>query len=187
MDQFEETTLGRRCVFDGRLLKVDSIDVELPDGRKSVREVIRHPGAAVVLVRDGRARFIFVRQYRKAAEKTMLEVVAGTLNEGEVPAECALREAAEETGMTVGSLVELGVIYPAPGYSSEKLYLFLGDVTGADAKHKADEDENIERVFLSEAEIDVMINDGLVEDAKTLAIWHLYKTKQRQTTEQTEC
>lgn len=179
MDKFEERTLGRRCVYDGRLLKVDSIDVELPDGRKSVREVVRHPGAAVVLVRDGLDRFIFVRQYRKAAEKVLLEVVAGTLNAGEAPGDCAFREAAEETGMAVGSLVELGVIFPVPGYSSEKLYLFLADVTGADKRHKADEDENIETVFLSEAEIDVMIRDGLIEDAKTLAIWHLYKAKQR--------
>lgn len=180
MDKFEERTIGSRCVYDGRLLKVDSIDVELPDGRRSVREVIRHPGAAVVLVRDGQDRFVFVRQYRKAAGKVLLEVVAGTLNQGEVPADCALREAAEETGLTVGSLVELGAIYPVPGYSSEKLYLFLADAAGRDDRHKADEDENIERVFLSTAEIDAMIMNGLIEDAKTLAIWHIYKTKQHQ-------
>ena len=72
MDRFTEKTIDSHRVFEGRLLKVDSVDVELADGRKSVREIVRHPGAVAVLVRGADKRYVFVHQYRKPAEKVML-------------------------------------------------------------------------------------------------------------------
>jgi ADP-ribose pyrophosphatase len=179
MDRFIEKTIDSHRVFEGRLLKVDSVDVELADGRKSVREIVQHPGAVAVLVRGDDKRYVFVHQYRKPAEKVMLEVVAGTLEENEDPAECARRETAEETGMTVTALEKLGVIYPSPGYSSEKLHLFLADAVEGAEGHEQDADENIERVSLSESEIDGMVQQGSIDDAKTLASWLLMKTKGR--------
>ncbi len=179
MDKFTEKTIDTKRVFEGRLLKVDSVDVELPDGRKSVREIVLHPGAAVVLVRDGSGDFILVRQFRKPAEKVMLEAVAGTLDAGEDPTECARRETAEEVGLTVTSIEKLGVIYPAPGYSSERLHIFLAEAVEGAGGHEADEDENIERVSLSETAIDGMVSAGQIDDAKTLAAWLLYKTGAR--------
>lgn len=176
-NNFTERTINRKRVFEGRLLKVDAIDVELPDGRKSVREIVVHPGAAVVLVRDGSGQFVFVRQFRKAAEKVMLEAVAGTLDGGEDPAACARRETAEEAGLTVTSLEKLGEIYPAPGYTSEKLHIFIADAVEGAGGHEADEDENIERVTLSESAFDGMVSKGQIEDAKTLAAWLLFKTR----------
>jgi ADP-ribose pyrophosphatase len=176
-NRFTEKTVSEKRVFDGRLLKVDSIEVELPDGRKSVREVVRHPGAAVVLLRGEKGEFVFVRQFRKATEKVMLEIVAGTLEEGEDPEECARREVGEEAGMTVTSIEELGVVFPAPGYTSEKLHIYFAEASEGGEGFTPDEDENIERVFLSEAAIDGMVAEGSIDDAKTLAAWLLYKGK----------
>lgn len=172
---FEEKTIREKRVYDGRLLKIDSLDVVLPDGRKAVREVIRHPGAAVVLVRNSGGRFVFVRQYRKAAERVMLEVVAGTLEPGEDPVECARREVAEETGLTVVSIEPLGIVYPVPGYSSEKLHLYLAEAAEGLSGHKPDYDENIEAVVLDEGEIEGMLARGELDDAKTLCAWMFYR------------
>jgi ADP-ribose pyrophosphatase len=176
-ERFAEKTLSEKRVFDGRLLKIDAVEVELPDGKKSVREIVRHPGAAVVLVRGPDGRFVFVRQFRKAAEKVMLEVVAGTLEAGEDPAECSRREVGEEAGMTVTRLEKLGAAYPAPGYTAEKLHIFLAEAAEGSSGFTADEDENIQTVSLSAGEIDGMVADGSIDDAKTLAAWLLYKTR----------
>ncbi len=178
-DRFTEKTISEKRAFEGRLVKVDSIDVELPDGRRSVREVVRHPGAAVVLLQGGDGAFVFVKQFRKAAGKAMLEIVAGTLEEGEGPDECARREVGEEAGMTVISMEKLGVVFPAPGYSSEKLHIYFASASEGSEGCVPDEDENIETVSLSEAQIDGMVAEGSIDDAKTLAAWLLYKAKKR--------
>lgn len=176
-DNLMERTIETKRVFEGRLLKIDSVEVELPDGRKSVREVVRHPGAAVVLLRASDGDFVFVRQFRKPADKSILEIVAGTLEEGEDPLECAKREVAEEAGMTVTSIDKIGVVYPAPGYSSEALHIFFAEAKEGCEDCSPDEDENIETVSLSEEAIDGMIRGNEIEDAKTLAAWLLYKSR----------
>ena len=80
-----EKTLGTRRVFEGRALVIDVVDIELPDGRRSIREIVRHRGAAVVLGQRPDGCYVLVRQYRKAIEQALLEVVAGGLEEGEDP------------------------------------------------------------------------------------------------------
>ena len=93
-----EKTLASRTVFDGKLLCLEVIDVEVEPGVESVREVVRHPGAVVLLPQLPDGRFVLVRQFRKAIEEEILEAVAGTLDPGEDPLNCAGRELAEETG-----------------------------------------------------------------------------------------
>lgn len=176
-EKFTEKTLSRTRAFEGKLVKVDSVDVELPDGRESIREIVCHPGAVVVLLRAPDGRFVFVRQFRKAVEKVMLEVVAGTLESGEDPEDCARREAGEEAAMTVTTMEKLGTVFSAPGYSSEELQVFFAEASEGGGGCTPDEDENIERVFLSEDEIDGMVSKGSIDDAKTLAAWLLYKYK----------
>ena len=78
-----EKTLSARTVFDGRLLHVEVLDVELPSGVRSVREIVRHPGASVILPQRPDGQFLFVRQFRKPLERQLLEAVAGTLDPGE--------------------------------------------------------------------------------------------------------
>ena len=172
-----ERTISTRTAFSGRLLEVDVVEVELASGHRSVREIVRHPGAAVVLalVEDG--RFVFVRQYRKAVGRVLLETVAGTLNPGEDPAACARRELTEETGHVADGLVHLGDCFPAPGYTEEKLHIYFARTTGGCGETSPDEDEHVETDYLSSDEIESLIDDGALVDAKTLAAWLLYQRR----------
>ena len=112
-----EKTLGVRTAFRGRALTLDVIEIQLPDGRTSVREVVRHRGAIAVLARAADGRFLFVRQYRKAIESAFVEVVAGSLEPGEAPDIAAHRELREESGYQAGRMLPLGTIVACPGYS----------------------------------------------------------------------
>ena len=172
-----ERTLKSRTVFKGRVLNVEVLDIEVEPGKRSVREIVRHLGAAVVLARLADGRFVFVRQFRKAVEREMLEVVAGGLERGEAPAACAARELTEETGYKASRLIKLGTAYPAPGYTDEKLHIFFADVRSAQGVGEPDEDERIEVSYLSEKDVDGLIKAGKIHDAKTLSAWLLWKMR----------
>jgi ADP-ribose pyrophosphatase len=172
-----ETVSASRTAYRGRLLRVEELEVELPDGRRSVREVVRHPGAAVVLARHPDGRFALVRQYRAAVGETLIEAVAGSLNQGEDPMACAARELREETGHAAKRLVPMGTIYPAPGYTTEAMYLFYAELDPVPAPLDPDEDENVVTEWMTAAEIDGAIAAGTIRDAKTLAIWLLHGVK----------
>lgn len=169
-----EKTIQCTTVFEGRLLKVDKLDVELVDGKRSVREIVRHPGAAVVLVQLPDKRFVLVRQYRKAVEQDLLEAVAGTLDPGEDALFCAKREVEEETGYTVDEIFPLGHMYPAPGYTQEKLHMFFARVHPEQGAQRPDDDEKVDVCHLSERELVDCIDGGEIVDAKTIAIWHIF-------------
>lgn len=153
---------------------MDVVDVELADGKRSVREIVRHPGAAVVLGQLPDGRYAFVRQFRKAVEKVLLEVVAGTLEPGEAPEECARRELCEEVGHAAVRLTRLGTVYPAPGYTEEALHVFFAELDPEKVLAEADEDERIDVVYLTHDAVESAIAGGAIEDAKTLAAWLLY-------------
>jgi ADP-ribose pyrophosphatase len=108
----------------------------------------------------------------------MLEVIAGTREEGEAPEHCARREVLEECGHPVVSIQSLGLTYPAPGYTDECLFLFLADVAADAQPLSTDEDEFLEVVYLTEHDIDREIASGGIVDAKTVTAWHLYQQKQ---------
>lgn len=174
-----EKTLTSKTVFKGRAITLDVLEIELEDGTRSRRDIIRHPGAVVVLAQLPDDSFALVRQYRKAMECELLEAVAGTLEPGEDPILCAVRELKEETGYDtdVASLTPLGSIIAAPGYSTERLYVFHARVAAVAGDIAPDEDERIEVVLMSAGDIDDMIRRGLIEDSKTLATWMLYKSR----------
>jgi ADP-ribose pyrophosphatase len=169
-----ERTVASRPAFDGRLLKLDVVEVELPDGARATREVLRHPGAAVVLAELPDGRFVFVRQYRKAVEAAMLEAVAGTLEPGEDPDACAAREVAEETGFRVGALRKLGVVVPAPGYTSERLHVYHARLLAEAGEVSPDDDERLENVVVEAGRVLETLAGEFPGDAKTLAAWLLY-------------
>ncbi|GEM_PF-315691 len=174
-----ERTLSARTAFSGRLLKVEVLDVELEPGVRAVREVIRHPGAVAVVAECQDGRWVFVRQFRKAVEQSLLEVVAGGLNPGEAPESCARREMHEETGHEVLALRPLGSVYPTPGYNSEVIHLFHATVSASRAtRHQGDHDERISVEYLTRQAFEDLIRQGMVRDAKTLAAWLLYKSEE---------
>jgi ADP-ribose pyrophosphatase len=140
--------------------------VRLPDGRVATRDVIEHPGAVVVAAVDDRGRAALVRQYRHAVGSVLLEFPAGTLEPGEPPAQTAVRELREETGLTARDWVSLGSFYSSPGFLHEEMYAYLA--TGLTAGTQAfDDDEDILVEWLPLAEL--LDDPRIVRDAKTLA------------------
>ena len=112
-------------VYDGHLVKLDLLDVELQNGEASKREVIKHPGAVAMVPLDDENNVFLVKQFRIAAEDVILEIPAGTLNPNEAPEDCAIRELQEEVGYKPNKVESLSGIYTAPGYTSEYIHLFL--------------------------------------------------------------
>jgi ADP-ribose pyrophosphatase len=169
-----EKTISSKTVFEGRILNVEVLDVELPDGRTSTREIIRHGVAVAVIARRRDGKFVFIRQFRKAMERVCFEVMAGNVDLGEAPEAAAIRELKEETGYEPDSIRFLSSIYPSMGYCDERIDIFYADVHEP-GETDFDHDEEIETLLLTEEEMDDRIRAGKVEDAKTLAAWMLYK------------
>ncbi len=170
-----EKTLESKRVFDGRLIKVEVLQVELESGLKSRREVVRHPGAVGVLGRLPNGRFVLVRQFRKAIEKDLLEIVAGTRDPNEPAEACAAREMREETGYAAKSLRLLGYLHMAPGFCDERIDIYFAELNDAPGSQDSDEDESVEAVVLGGEEIDALIARGEIHDGKTVAAWMMFE------------
>ena len=172
-----EKTISRKTVYTGRILDVDVLDVELENGKRSVREIVQHGVAVAIIPKLADGRFAFIRQFRKAMERVCFEVVAGNVDhDGEHEAETAMRELQEETGYIAESMELLGPIFPSVGYCTERIDVFYCEVVGR-GETDFDDDERIETVIVSEAEMDEMIRSNQIADSKTLAAWMLYKAK----------
>ena len=149
-------------VFDIRIDEIREGDVEYK------REIVVHKGSAVIIPVFEDGTVALVRQYRHAAGKHLLEVAAGTLNEGEDPEVAAIRELEEEIGVTAKNITKMAEFFVSPGFLTEKMYVFLAtDLKIVGQKLEADELLVIERY--SFAELFEMIRNGLIEDAKTIA------------------
>lgn len=161
--------LESRTVFRGRLLEVVVDRVRFPDGREMQWESVHHPGAAAVLPVDADGRVLLVRQTRHTVGERLLEVPAGKLDRhGEDPADCARRELVEETGYQCGTLTRLTSVLASPGFSDERIHLFLAtDLTPVGRPDGTDEGDDIEIEWLSLADAEQAVRDGRIEDAKT--------------------
>ena len=175
MDKFFEKTLACERKYTGKIINVDLVDIELPDGRIAKREVVRHGNAVAILARRPDGKFVFVKQYRKAAEEALIEVIAGGLELGEDPIEGAKRETAEETGYDVTSIKFLTTIICTPGYCEERIHLYFAELTAEPHAQDQDPDENVFPVVLSEQEVEDAIRKGEIFDSKTLSAWACYK------------
>jgi ADP-ribose pyrophosphatase len=163
-----ETVVGSREIYRGRVLALRLDTIELENGKKYPREVLEHPGAVVAVPVDNDGNVLFVKQYRRAADKVVLELPAGTLGIGEDPDLCIVRELAEEINQSAASIIKLGGFYAAPGYCSEYLHCYLAQKLSP-APGEQDEDEDIEIAPIPLAEVRRMIASGAIHDAKTLA------------------
>lgn len=163
-----EKTLSSRLVYDGGLLKVYYDTVELINGKTAWREVIRHPGAVVVVPIDNEGNIHLVRQYRYPYGKVVLEVPAGKLEYGEEPFLAAQRELSEEIGAEAERWVELGEMLPTPGFCDELQHVYLAEGLTFGDIHP-DEDEFLEPVVMPLEEAVAMAVDGRLEDSKTVA------------------
>lgn len=158
-----------RSVFDGRVVKLRVEEIELPGGRRSRLELIAHPGAAAVVPIDERGDVLLVRQYRHAIGGVwLLEVPAGKLDAGESPTTCALRECEEETGFRPGRLAPLGWIWTTPGFTDERIWLFLATELVAGRQDLQDDEAlSVERLPLARA-LALALAGGL-DDGKSIA------------------
>ncbi len=165
----------KNVVFEGKIITVRCDDAVLPDGRPCKREVVEHPGGASVLcVVDGRA--VLVKQFRYAYGEELYEIPAGKLEKGEDPMAAAKRELEEEAGLIAGSLSLMTVLYPSPGYSNEKIYIYEAEGVRAGDAHP-DTDEFLKVEYIPFAEACNMVARGEIKDAKTVAALLYYRAK----------
>ena len=163
-----EETVSSALVYSGRFLKVCRDEVRLPDGGAAVREVVRHPGAVVIVPVDAAGNVHLVRQYRYPCARVLLEVPAGKLEPGEAPQEAAARELLEETGARAEEWLPLGRLLPTPGFCDEVQYVYLARGLQV-GEAQPDEDEFLEQAVMPMDEACAMAIDGRIEDAKTVA------------------
>ena len=165
-----ERTVTRRDVYDGRVVQLHVDEVELTNGKQTIREVVEHADAVVVLPIDQSGRALLVRQYRYPIGKDLLEAPAGGIDPGEAPDQAAQRELQEEIGHRAGRLDPLGGFWTAPGFCTEYMYTYLArDLSESSLAPDEDEDIAVERHSLDS--IREMIRDGRIIDAKTIAAY----------------
>lgn len=165
----KETCISSEPIYEGSFIRISRDQIRLSNGKESQRMVIRHPGAACVLAVTDNDEVVLVRQWRYAADQAVLELPAGKLDvEGEDPAECALRELAEETNYTADSVKLLHTFYTAIGFCDEKMYLYQADGVRIGSTLSNDEDEITETVLLSREEVKAALKHDEIKDAKTL-------------------
>ncbi len=165
---FEEKTIKSEKIFSGKIISLQVDDVELPNGKYSKRELIKHPGAVGVIAITNDGKIVMVEQYRKALERDVVEIPAGKLEKGEEPSLCAKRELEEETGYVCESLDWLISFYTSPGFADELVHLYVA--RGLEKKEDAappDEDEFVTLVELTLEEALEYIEERKIYDAKT--------------------
>jgi ADP-ribose pyrophosphatase len=163
----------RRLLHQGRVFKLFSDDVVLPNGTATCIDVIRHPGAAAIVAWTTTDHIVLIKQYRYSLDAEIWEIPAGTLDAMETPLACAQRELGEETGFQAAQWEVLGSMTPVPGYSDEQLHLYLArDLTPVPRALDADEIVNVSEIPFEQAL--EMVDQGLIQDAKTIAA--LFKT-----------
>jgi ADP-ribose pyrophosphatase len=165
-----------RRVFSGRIFSVSVESHPLPDGRMADFELVRHPGGAAVLPILDDGRVVLLRQFRPAAGGVIWEIPAGRMESGETPADCVIRELAEEAGYQSQQLESLGEMLPAVGFCTERIYLFVA--RGLTAVPQALEpDEYLEVLPLDAEEALAMVDRGEISDGKTLLALLLAKRR----------
>jgi ADP-ribose pyrophosphatase len=160
-------TLSSRTAYKGGHIEVREDRVIEPAGHECSREIVVHPGAVCIVALPTPNEVILIRQYRHAAGRELVEIPAGTLHAGEDPRECAIRELEEEAGYLASSMVERARFWTTPGFTTELMYLY--EATGlTKTQINPDEDEVIEVDIVSRSKALQMIDDGQIQDAKSI-------------------
>lgn len=167
MDKLSEKKLSSQTIYSGRILELHKDEVELSNGAKASREVVRQRGAVVVCAVNELDEILLVKQYRYPVGEAILELPAGRLELNEDPEIACRRELQEETGFVAQQWKSLGFIYPSAGFSDEKLYLYLAKDLEF-VKQNLDEGEILDVLKYSLQEVHKMIKDGRINDAKTI-------------------
>ncbi len=167
-DHMTATINSRTTIHRGRVFELVTENVTLRNGVTTNMEYIEHPGATGIVALSDRKHVILIRQYRHTLREDIWEIPAGTLDPRESASACAQRELIEETGFSAGRWHSLGAITPVPGYSDERVHLFVAQNLQPAARN-LDEDEIIRVHQIEFEEALGMIRRGEIKDAKTIA------------------
>ncbi len=171
-------TLKSRYVYRGKIINVRVDEFETV-GRQYMKEIVEHPGAVAIIPILDDGKIIMIKQYRYAVKRELIEIPAGTIENGEKPEECAYRELIEETGYIAGEIFKIAEFYLAPGYSEEVLYLFIARKLVKRGEARLEIDEKIgDVIVVSLNEAIEMVGRGEIRDAKTIcALYYLLLNK----------
>ncbi len=159
--------MARTTVYQGKKINLVLEEIALAGGKVVTKEVVTHPGAAVMIPFVDAERVCLVSNHRVAIGRTLLELPAGTLDPGEDPEATAVRELEEETGFRPGRLRKVAEFYPSPGFLSERMHLFVAEDLRA-GRQQLEPGEQLEPVILTWADAVRMALDGTIQDGKTL-------------------
>jgi ADP-ribose pyrophosphatase len=164
--------LSSRRVYTGRIVSLDVDRVRFPDGTSGELEIIRHPGASAIVplldTEKGSPKVLLIRQYRYAANGYVYEIPAGRLDPGETPEQCAKRELKEETGYSAERVRLLTTIYTTPGFTDERVHLFVGEGLTNSGLTGREPDEFLELFPIALSEAVAMACSGEIVDGKTV-------------------
>ncbi len=168
LDNYEEKSLKRETLYNGKIISLHIEDVELPDGNHAKRELITHPGAVAIIPITSEGKIILVKQYRKALNRTLVEIPAGRIEVDEAPQLTAIRELEEETGMGAKKVTYLQSFATSPGFADEIIHLYIAEeLFEIENPAAGDEDEFIELLEVTIAEAENLVATGEIFDAKT--------------------
>ena len=162
-----EPTIESRLAYQGKIINVRVDTVRLPHGGAGTREVVEHSECVCIVPMDDQRNVIIVSQYRKAVEETLLEIPAGSVEQGEVSEVAVLRELEEETGYTAGNLHHLPSFWMTPGFCTERMHAYMATGLQPGSPHP-DEDETVSVVKVPLDSIPDMIRQGSIVDAKSI-------------------
>lgn len=163
-----EKTLSSEQIYQGRAVNLRVDTVEKEDGSQTTREIVEHADCVAVVVLDGADNALMVKQYRKAVEKTLLEIPAGGIEPGEQPVEAVSRELQEEIGFLPKKIQRLGGFYAAPGYCTEYLHFYVATQL-EHSQLQAEDTSEIEVVKVPMSQVQNLIANGQIVDAKSIA------------------
>ncbi|MDE1547920.1 NUDIX domain-containing protein [Jeotgalibaca caeni] len=177
--EFEEKTLTTEVIFDGVLVHLEREEVELPNGKTAIREIIRHPGAVAIIPFTKDGEMILVRQFRKPLDRTIVEIPAGKLDAEDADGlTAAKRELEEETHYQAESWEELVTMYPTPAYLDEKFTIYVAEgLTEVAEPLAGDDDEFVEVLTCTYEEAMALQQSGEICDAKTLYAMLYWKNR----------
>ena len=166
--KYEEKSISSTPIYKGKVISLRVDEVSLPNGKTSKRELIKHPGAVAIIPITAQGRIVFVEQYRKALERSLIETPAGKLEPGEEPAITARRELEEETGYSCEKLTHIQTFATSPGFADEVIYVYVAEgLSKIENPAALDEDEFVEIIEATVEEAEEMMTNGQIFDAKT--------------------
>ncbi|MER1999052.1 MAG: NUDIX hydrolase [Lysinibacillus sp.] len=168
MKKFEEKTIQSEVIFTGKVISLQVDDVSLPNGKMGKREIVKHPGAVAIIALTDDHKLVVVEQYRKALERSIVEIPAGKLEPGEAPEITARRELEEETGYGCEELQLLQSFYTSPGFADEIIHIFIArGLYVIEDRAALDEDEFVELMEITLEEAQQFVREQKILDAKT--------------------